>query len=357
MKRLSTWLLIATISMLLIGCTTEAEEKANLQKSEGDVINGMTPDQVAVLYQTAKIQKNLRRQMALVGPELLDKVTHGVEDLNFKKDFGPENQNSIKPDYKLTEYKFDDNTFFYQFENTDDDSLFNFPYKIVRTPRGWKVVNDASDEFLSLYKSKGVTYKGEHLKERGLSEEEIEKIRKTRFYATNIKKTVDVPVHENLIKEILEEDIKADTVAKEKYRKYFSPSAPKVNGVTPAEIAKKALQAEVDKDYQEFQTYITPEVKKKYSEGESWWNKIDWNSTGKEDPGELKVIEEALGKDQSYYYKVTHRDWSWNIYKFKKLGSNWKIVETHTEWKDFPEKLDVKKLKFHEDGTEIKDLW
>ncbi|MBD1373983.1 hypothetical protein IC620_16705, partial [Hazenella sp. IB182357] len=188
-----------------------------------------------------------------------------------------------------------------------------------------------------------------------LSDEEIEKIKQHSMVATIIKDYADQPVYQDLINKANEEDKKADTIAKENQKKYYSPSDDEINGVTRAEFATKAFRAELDKNYREFAKFITSELKTKYTkEKENSWRKIDWNSSGEEEEGLITVVQEAEGKNDNFFYKVTRAYWDTNIYEVSKSNSNWIVVEDYTGWDKIQEKVEIKELVYDWNGDKIK---
>ena len=124
MKRLGFLMTLFMISLLAIGCGSET--------SGGKVINGLKPSDVPVKFIQARLQKDEKTMYSLI---------EGKKDyLGLKKEQGPQNQEQIK-NYRLTEWIFDSNTYYYKSEFIDpqENRLREDIFKVIKTKEGWKL--------------------------------------------------------------------------------------------------------------------------------------------------------------------------------------------------------------------------
>lgn len=130
--------LTVALATFFVGCQSEQEKKVSEEK-----INGMTPAQTVREYQRAVIQKD-GKTIKQVAVEKQAKVLSHFMDL----DQGPQNEYTIVKDSKLMQYRENEDTYFFEESHSREDGLVYYEYfKVIRTPKGWKVDEMTVGEF------------------------------------------------------------------------------------------------------------------------------------------------------------------------------------------------------------------
>lgn len=126
--------LLMGLVMVLSACGTESSGGSGQESSDKgpEPINGMTPAQVVMKYELAFIQDDEKTMYSLSSTS--KNKNKGHSDLQ-----GPQNQKQLYSGYKLTEYKYDDDTYYYdlEFASSPDEELASH-CRVVREKDGWK---------------------------------------------------------------------------------------------------------------------------------------------------------------------------------------------------------------------------
>lgn len=121
MKRIGLLMMLFLMSLLAIACGSET--------SGGEVINGLKPSDVPVKYIQARIQHDAKTMNDLL-----------FEKTEFDPNAMPPKNNLQLQNYQLTEWKFDNVTYYYIMEYIDPENkkLHKEDFRVIKTEDGWK---------------------------------------------------------------------------------------------------------------------------------------------------------------------------------------------------------------------------
>lgn len=121
MKKITLLVLVVVLTLVSSACSSGPEK-----------INGLVPADIPVLFITAFIQGDEKKQVELIDADL--------SHMSLNPEQGPQNDNQLD-NYGLIEWKFDENTYYYKLEyfNPYRNNLRSFEkFKIIETEEGWK---------------------------------------------------------------------------------------------------------------------------------------------------------------------------------------------------------------------------
>ncbi|WP_134704942.1 hypothetical protein [Ammoniphilus sp. YIM 78166] len=122
MKRIGLLIMLFIMSLVTVACGGD-------NVSEGETVNGLKPSDIPVKYTQDVIQNDGDGMN-----NLLAKKT------KFYPNAMPPKNNIELQNYQLTEWKFDDDTYYYLIEYIDprDNLVHKEDFRVIRTQDGWK---------------------------------------------------------------------------------------------------------------------------------------------------------------------------------------------------------------------------
>lgn len=125
MKRFVTLLMVAVLVLVASACGGGGDQP---QK-----INGIGPADIPLKYVNALVQRDVKTMSELIASD----TSHMGWDLNQP----PEHPDNKVANYELTQWKFDDSTYYYLMEFNNplkENVLDREDFKIIKTEEGWK---------------------------------------------------------------------------------------------------------------------------------------------------------------------------------------------------------------------------